>query len=104
MLLTPHQTHIKSMTFTIGKQDDSFVLADSLRKEYVDINGYASTIIDSGLDHRMSEYIPNLKSQLNILLDDSLSNIYKEASDELEYTEANLKRLITSFHMNLLPV
>ncbi|KQB06033.1 lipase family protein [Vibrio metoecus] len=92
VLLTPHQTHIKSMTFMINKQDDSFILADSLRKENVDINGYASTIIDSGLDHRMSEYIPNLKSQLNILLDDSLSNIYKEAIDELEYTEANLKK------------
>ncbi|EJL6770346.1 lipase, partial [Vibrio cholerae] len=30
--------------------------------------------------------------QLNILLDGFLSNIYKEASDELEYTEANLKK------------
>ncbi|CAH8242810.1 Lipase [Vibrio aestuarianus] len=92
VLLTPHQTHIKSMTFTIDKKDDSFILADSLRKEHIDINGYASTIIDSGLDHMMSEYIPNLKSQLNILLNDYLSKTYKEASDELEYTEANLKK------------
>lgn len=92
VLLTPYQTHIKSMTFAIDKQDDSFILADSLRKEHVDINGYASTIIDSGLDHMMSEYIPNLKAQLNILLNDYLSNTYKEASDELEYTEAHLTK------------
>ncbi|MDC5704576.1 lipase family protein [Vibrio europaeus] len=95
VLLTPRQTHITSMTFANDKQDDSFILADSLSKEHIDINGYAGTVIDSGLDHMMSEYIPNLKSQLKILLSDTLSTTYNEASDELESTE---NRLTKAYH------
>ncbi len=65
---------ITSLTFAANKQDDSYVLADSLRKEHIDINGYIGTIKDSGFDHMMSQYIPNLKSQLKLELQPAVMN------------------------------
>ena len=94
VLLTPKQTHITSLTFAQNKQDDTFVLADTLSKEHIDLNGYAATILDSGLNHMMSEYIPNLKSQLEILLQGTLSQSYDSANAELTATIDNLNQAI----------
>nr|WP_255904685.1 lipase family protein [Vibrio campbellii] len=94
VLLTPKQTHVTSLTFAQNKQDDTFVLADTLSKEHIDLNGYAATILDSGLNHMMSEYIPNLKSQLEILLKGTLSQSYESANTELTATIDNLNQAI----------
>ncbi|WP_341665851.1 lipase, partial [Vibrio sp.] len=94
VLLTPKQTHITSLTFAQNKQDDTFVLADTLSKEHIDLNGYAATILDSGLNHMMSEYIPNLKSQLEILLQGTLSQSYDSANTELTATIDNLNQAV----------
>ncbi|GAD76307.1 hypothetical protein VAZ01S_041_00070 [Vibrio azureus NBRC 104587] len=94
VLLTPKQTHITSLTFARNTQDDTFILADTLSKEHIDINGYKATILDSGLQHMMSEYIPNLKSQLKILLHGTLSQSYTNANTELTATIDNLNQAI----------
>jgi type VI secretion system VgrG family protein len=90
VLLTPQQTHITSLTFARDKQDDTFVLANTLSKEHIDLNGYAATVLDSGLDHMMSEYIPNLKSQLEMLIEGTLSHSYESANRELSTTIESL--------------
>ncbi|WP_258070329.1 type VI secretion system tip protein TssI/VgrG [Vibrio jasicida] len=92
VLLTPQQTHITSLTFARSKQDDTFVLANTLSKEHIDLNGYAATVLDSGLDHMMSEYIPNLKSQLEMLLEGTLFHSYENANRELNTTIESLNQ------------
>ncbi|WP_233902684.1 type VI secretion system tip protein TssI/VgrG [Vibrio owensii] len=92
VLLTPKQTHITSLTFAQDKQDDTFVLANTLSKEHIDLNGYVATVLDSGLDHMMSEYIPNLKAQLEMLLEGTLFQSYENANRELKATIESLNQ------------
>ncbi|WP_417881349.1 lipase family protein [Vibrio sp.] len=86
VLLTPRQTHINSLTLLSNKIDDSYRLADSLSQDYIDINGYIGTVVDSGMDHKMSEYIPNIKAQLRFLLNDNLDKSYQAAARVVENT------------------
>lgn len=90
VLLTPRQTHITSLSLISNKIDDSYRLADSLSEDYIDINGYIDTGMSSSLDHMMSEYIPNLKAQLNLLLDDTLDQSYQAAVQAVQQTEQKL--------------
>lgn len=94
VLLTPRQTHVTSLSLISNKIDDSYRLADSLSEDYIDINGYIDTGMNSALDHMMSEYIPNLKAQLVLLLDDTLDQSYQAAAQVVQQTE---QRLIQSY-------
>ncbi|MGV3003439.1 lipase family protein [Vibrio sp. E150_018] len=94
VLLTPRQTHVTSLSLISNKIDDSYRLADSLSEDYIDINGYIDTGMNSALDHMMSEYIPNLKAQLVLLLDDTLDQSYQAAAQVVQQTE---QRLIKSY-------
>ncbi len=94
VLLTPWQIHVTSLSLVSNKIDDSYHLADSLSKDNIDINGYIDTGINSALDHMMSEYIPNLKEQLHLLLEDTLDQSYQSAAQVMLKTE---QRLIESY-------
>ncbi|MGY2572709.1 lipase family protein [Vibrio sp. C8] len=90
VLLTEKQTHVSSLTLASNQTEDSYRLAKTLSEDHIDINGYVGTIHQSGLDHMMSEYIPNFKSQLTLLLNDTLDRSYIEAAQTVHSTEQRL--------------
>ncbi|MGV3003441.1 hypothetical protein [Vibrio sp. E150_018] len=81
---------MSSLSLVSNKIEDSYRLADSLNKDYVDINGYIGMVVESGNDHKMSEYLPNLKAQLEQLLNETIDQSYKNASQVVQATESLL--------------
>jgi len=90
VLLTHRQTHISSLTLASNKANDSYRLVDTLSNDHTDINGYKTTIKESGADHVLSEYIPNLKKQLVLLLEENSTFNYQAALQSIQKTEQAL--------------
>ncbi|WP_240698771.1 lipase family protein [Vibrio kanaloae] len=87
VMLTNKQTHITSLTLASNKSEDSYRLAQTLNNDHIDINGYVDTITQSGADHLLGEYIPNLKQQIILLLDNTSTNNYQSALQTIHQTE-----------------
>ncbi len=79
VLLTPKQSHITSLTSEAIRDKDAY----ALRNLY--------SVSDLFLDHKMSEYLPNLYQQLQILSENSLSENYASVTK-------NLKEAIVGFY------
>ncbi|TFH93594.1 lipase family protein [Vibrio ouci] len=90
VMLTEKQTHITSLTLASNKTEDSYRLAKTLNNDHIDINGYVDTITKSGADHMLGEYIPNLKQQVIMMLDNNMTENYQSAQHIIHQTEAKL--------------
>lgn len=90
VMLTEKQTHITSLTLASNKTEDSYRLAKTLNNDHIDINGYVDTITNSAADHMLGEYIPNLKQQLALILDKTMTENYLAAQHIIHQTEAKL--------------
>lgn len=95
VMLTEKQTHVTSLTLASNKTEDSYRLAKTLSNDHIDINGYVDTITNSGLDHRLGEYIPNLKQQLTLMLNNTAVENYQSAHQIIHQTEA---KLLETYH------
>ena len=95
VLLTEKQTHISSLTLASNKAEDSYRLANTLSKDYIDINGYIDTITHSGMDHFLSEYIPNIKQQVMLLLNEGAVDNYQSSLQAINNTE---RLLLDAYH------
>ena len=90
VMLTDKQTHITSLTLASNKAEDSYRLAQTLSNDHIDINGYVDTITQSGADHVLGEYIPNLKQQVTLLLGNTAAENYQSAQQIIHQTETEL--------------
>ncbi|MGY5539381.1 lipase family protein, partial [Vibrio brasiliensis] len=90
VMLTEKQTHVTSLTLASNKTEDSYRLAKTLSNDHIDINGYVDTITNSGLDHLLGEYIPNLKQQLMLMLNNTAVENYQSAHQIVHQTEVKL--------------
>lgn len=97
VLLTHRQTHISSLTLASNKSNDAYLLAETLSHDHIDINGYKTTIKESGADHALGEYIPNFKQQLALLLEDKSTLNYQTALQ----TVLNTEQLLIDVHSEL---
>ncbi|MGF1910904.1 lipase [Vibrio kasasachensis] len=95
VLLTEKQTHISSLTLASNKAEDSYRLANTLSKDYIDINGYIDSITHSGMDHFLSEYIPNIKQQVLLLLNEGSVGNYQSSLQAINNTE---RLLLDAYH------
>lgn len=90
VLLTHRQTHISSLTLATNKENDACRLTETLSNDHIDINGYITTFKESLADHSLAEYIPNLKQQLTLFLEEKSTFNYQSALKAVQITEQAL--------------